>query len=67
MESRIESLEIKISHLEMSVENLTQATLEQQKQIIEQSERIKYIMNMLNQLTPASIASESEETLPPHY
>ncbi len=67
MESRIESLEIKISHLEMSVDNLTHTTMEQQKQLIEQSERIERMMSMLKQLTPASIASEAEETLPPHY
>jgi SlyX protein len=67
MESRLEDLEIRIAHQEAALEELTQTTLAQQKQIEALNAQVDYLKSLLKELTPSAVAPRSEETPPPHY
>jgi len=67
MESRLEDLEIRISHQDAALEELTRASLAQQQRIEMLSAQIDYLKSLLKDLTPSAVASRSEETPPPHY
>ncbi len=67
MESRIEDLEIRLTHLEAEQEQLTQTLLQQQKAMEEMSNRIDYLSSLLKNLAPSAVVSREEETPPPHY
>ena len=66
-EERVTELEIRIAHMEASLEQLTQASLSMEKIIEEQRLNIKDLQRQVRALTPSNIASQSEETPPPHY
>ena len=67
MEDRIETLEVKSAHMEMSVDTLTQTVLEQEQQILNLKAEIELIKSMLAQITPSAVVSEADEPPPPHY
>ncbi len=67
MESRVAELEFKLAHQELSLEALTQSTLEQQRQIDELRIQIKYLKSLISQAGQAAVGLESDETPPPHY
>lgn len=62
-----EALEIRLMHLELSVENLTRMALEQDHTIAEQMKKIRELEYQLRSLTPSPVADPSEEIPPPHY
>jgi SlyX protein len=66
-EERITELEIRIAHLEASIDQLTLSSLAMEKVQEEQRQHIQMLKQQLRQLTPSNIASASEETPPPHY
>ena len=66
-DERITELEIRIAHMEASLEQLTQASLAMEKIVEEQRLTIKDLQRQVRGLTPSNIASQSEETPPPHY
>ncbi|MDX1334577.1 MAG: SlyX family protein [Gammaproteobacteria bacterium] len=66
-DERITELEIRIAHMEASLEQLTQSSLAMEKVIEEQRLTIKDLQRQVRGLTPSNIASQSEETPPPHY
>ena len=67
MESRVTELEFRLAHQEVSMEELTQSNLAQQKQIDELKLQIKYLKSLISQSGQSAVAHESEETPPPHY
>jgi SlyX protein len=67
MESRIEDLEIRLTHIEAEQEQLTLTVLQQQKAMDAMQARIDYLTSLLKNLAPAAVASREEETPPPHY
>lgn len=67
MESRIEYLEIRLTHIEAEQEQLTLALLQQQKLMDEMATRIDYLSSLLKNLAPSAVVSREEETPPPHY
>ena len=67
MESRVAELEYRLAHQELSIDELTQTDLAQQKQIDELKVQIKYLKNLISQSGQSAMAGESEETPPPHY
>lgn len=66
-EERIIDLEIRLSHLEASIEELTKTVLQQQNEIGLLTSLLEQQRTMLNELSPSAVAHPSEETLPPHY
>ena len=60
LENRIEELETKIAFQEQLLD-------EQQFDIDKMQVQLRYMANKLKDFQPSNIASQSEETPPPHY
>lgn len=67
MESRLTDLEIRLTHQEAALEELTQAVLEQDRLIVDLRGELEHIKGLLKDLAPSAVAPASEETPPPHY
>lgn len=65
--NEIEELQTKIAFQEDVIEQLNSAIVAQQKQIHELQFKVNHISTRLKQISVSNIASESEETPPPHY
>jgi len=64
---RIEELETKLSFQEATLEELSQEIFELNKVVAEQQFQIQLLISKLKAVEPSNIASQSEETPPPHY
>ena len=67
MESRIIDLEARFSHHDASIDELTSTVLKQQAQIEKLGGELEQIKILLQDISQPNIASEEEETPPPHY
>jgi SlyX protein len=66
-EERITELEIRIAHLEASIDQLTRYSLDMEKVQEEQRQHIQMLQQQIRQISPSNLASASEEAPPPHY
>ena len=64
LENRIEELETKIAFQEQLLDH---ALVQQQFDIDKMQVQLRYMANKLKDFQPSNIASQSEETPPPHY
>ncbi len=67
LEHRFAELETKIAFQEKNLEDLNQALIEQQFIIEKLQLQIRYLANKFKDIQPSNIASQAEETPPPHY
>ncbi|BCL66794.1 TPA: SlyX family protein [Haemophilus influenzae] len=67
LENRIEELETKIAFQEQLLDELNHALVQQQFDIDKMQVQLRYMANKLKDFQPSNIASQSEETPPPHY
>jgi len=67
LEPRIAELEMKLTFQETIIEELNQALIEQQFLIDKMQVQLRYLVNKLKDVQPSNIASQAEETPPPHY
>ena len=67
MEDRITELEIRLTHIEDTIDVLNQAVIEQQNLIDQLQLQIEVLEKKLRAVASSNIAHESEETPPPHY
>lgn len=67
MESRIEDLEIRSTHLEAEQEQLTRSLLAQQQTIDELRVQIEYLKSLIKDLSPSAVGERADEPPPPHY
>ena len=67
LEPRIAELEMKLTFQETIIEELNQALIEQQFLIDKMQVQLRYLVNKLKDVQPSNIATQSEETPPPHY
>ena len=67
MDSRIDDLEIRFTHQEAAVEELTRQVRAQEKVIGELRAQIKHLHSQLKSLSSSNVAPLSEESPPPHY
>lgn len=67
MEKRIFELETKVAFQEHTLQQLNDVVTRQQFQIEQLAADLKTLKARLSALAPTNIASESEETPPPHY
>ncbi|MDY4280304.1 MAG: SlyX family protein [[Pasteurella] mairii] len=67
LEQRIIELEMKIAFQEKNVDDLNQSLVEQQLIIEKMQLQIRYLASKLKDMQPSNIASQAEETPPPHY
>ncbi|GMQ90797.1 MAG: SlyX family protein [Gammaproteobacteria bacterium] len=67
MESRITGLEIRLSHQEAALDELTRANHQQQQVINNVLAELQQIRIMLQQLSPGISGANGDEPPPPHY
>ncbi len=67
MDKRVTELEIRLTHIEDTVDVLNQAIIEQHKQIDQLQLQVSILEKKLKAAASSNIALESEETPPPHY
>ena len=67
LEDRIAELEMKIAFQEQLLDELNQALVQQQFDMDKIQLQLRYLAGKLKDMQPATIASQAEETPPPHY
>jgi len=67
MENRIIDLETKIAYQEHTIQQLNDALAHQQQELTALKLTMAKLQELVRQLTPSNIASQAEETPPPHY
>ncbi|AOF52894.1 SlyX protein [Rodentibacter caecimuris] len=67
LENRIAELEMKVAFQEQLLEELNQALVQQQFDMDKIQLQLRYVANKLKDFQPSNIASQAEETPPPHY
>ncbi|OOF87282.1 SlyX protein [Rodentibacter ratti] len=67
LENRITELEMKVAFQEQLLEELNQALVQQQFDMDRMQLQLRYMANKLKDFHPSNIASQAEETPPPHY
>lgn len=67
MEDRITELEIRLTHIEDTLDVLNETVIDQHKLIDQLQLQISLLEKKLKAVASSNIAHESEETPPPHY
>lgn len=67
LENRIAELETKVAFQEQLLEELNQALVQQQFDMDKMQLQLRYVASKLKDFQPSNIASQAEETPPPHY
>ena len=67
MDDRVTDLEIRLTHLEAAIDELTQTVLRQQQALEAAADSLEFVKSMLSDLSPGAVGPLSEETPPPHY
>ncbi|WP_392566427.1 SlyX family protein [Utexia brackfieldae] len=67
LNQRIEILETKVAFQEMTIEELNQMIILLQKESLQYAEQMRLLTEKLQSAQISYIASQSEETPPPHY
>lgn len=66
-DARLTDIEIHLSHLDATIEELNQALIRQQRYIESMEQDIATLKARLQAAGISHIAAENEETPPPHY
>ena len=67
METRLVELETRVAFQEDTIQQLNDTVTQQQFQLEHLARELQSIKARLSALTPSNVASEAEETPPPHY
>ena len=67
MDERITEVEIRLTHIEDTIDILNQTIIDQHKLIDQLQLQISILEKKLKASAASNIAHESEETPPPHY
>lgn len=67
LHARLETLEIRLMHLEAAMDEITRTLLQQERLVARQAEALHRLEAQLRATTTSQIASRDEETPPPHY
>ncbi len=67
MDSRLTDLEIRHSHSEAAIDELTRTVLRQEREIERLRAELEMVKQVLRDMADPGIAPRSEETPPPHY
>lgn len=67
METRLVELETRVAFQEDTIQQLNDTVTQQQFQLEHLVRELQSIKARLSALTPSNVATEAEETPPPHY
>lgn len=67
MQDRLTELELKFMEQEQTLETLSEQVYLQQKEIFKLTQQINILAERLKTIAVSPVASQAEETPPPHY
>lgn len=67
VQADIEQLQMKVAFQEDTIESLNLALIGQQKQMDDLQFQLKQLVSKISAIEPSNMASEKEESPPPHY
>ncbi|CAH0534545.1 Protein SlyX [Vibrio stylophorae] len=65
--TRIDELECKLAFQDQLIDDLNQAITAQQAQLEKMRVQMQFMVGKVKAMSPSQIASERDETPPPHY
>lgn len=66
-EQRLEALESKLAFQELTIDQLNNTVVQHELEISRMREQMRLLLEKVKSTAPSMIASQSEETPPPHY
>lgn len=67
VQAQIEDLETKLAFQELTVEELNQEVIKLSRLVAHQQHQIHMLIGKLQDMEPSNMATQAEETPPPHY
>lgn len=67
LEQRVEELETKQAFQDMTIEELNQQVVKLNDLVADQQQIIQHLIGKLKAIEPSNMASQADETPPPHY
>lgn len=67
VEQKIDDLETKVAFQDVTIEDLNQEVIKLNDLVAFQQHQLSLIVNKLQAIEPSNMASQADETPPPHY